>query len=184
MSMPFVAPPSVADTLIFPWKLLGIVSALNLTTVTPFFSDTVRVGFSYLNSLFGGSDEFVPTSIMASGFGGAWPRSRTWTITVAVWVLRLMYRGRLNCDGSDLNVCFGNGCRCLNVSGCRSGVSGQKETAHHGNNKQRRANESLLHRRFLSSSGRPPGLYCIPLRVRPETRQEMNAFAACEQRIT
>ena len=84
MFMPLVAPPRVTATLIFPWKLLGVVSALNLTTVTPFSSDTVRVGFSYFNSLFGGSDEYVPTSIMASGFGGACPPSRIWAITVAV----------------------------------------------------------------------------------------------------
>src|SRR6266705_864111 len=84
MLMPLVAPPRVAATFIFPWKVLGVVSALNLTTVTPLTSDTVRVGFSYFNSLFGGSEEYVPTSITAFGLGGTFPRTKTWTTTVAV----------------------------------------------------------------------------------------------------
>src|SRR5882672_4551205 len=89
--MPLVAPPRVADTFIFPWKVLEVVSALNLTTVTPLTSETVRVGFSYFNSLFGGSDELVPTSSMACGLGGACPRRRTWTTTtVAVLGLSVL----------------------------------------------------------------------------------------------
>src|SRR5258707_13550866 len=54
-------------------------------------------------------------------------------------------RGWLDCDGSDLNVSLGNGRGSLRVAGCRSSVSRQKETSHHGHNEQRGANESLLH---------------------------------------
>src|SRR5437660_8660727 len=90
MSMPLVASSKVAASFIFPGKVLGVVSALNLTTVTPLTSETVRVGFSYFNSLFGGSDELVPTSIMASGLGGACPLRKIWTTTVVALGLSVL----------------------------------------------------------------------------------------------